>query len=106
MDVRRVDGGDIWGVVRPWRGVGLLLDNLPGLGGVARWLVDDDGSVGLGDVAGRRGRGEANDLVLAAAVLGLRLHLDLGVLFILQLRVTDVFVSVVVFFLALAGGEA
>ena len=101
-----MDGGDIWGVVRPWRGVGLLLDNLPGLGGVARWLVDDDGSVGLGDVAGRRGRGEADDLVLAV-VLGLRLHLDFGVLFILHLRVTDVFVSVVVFFfLALAGGVA
>ena len=108
IDVRRVDGGDIWGVVRPWRGVGLLLDNLPGLGGVARWLVDDDGSVGLGDVAGRRGRGEANDLVLAAAVvLGLRLHLDLGVLFILHLGVADVLVAVIVFvLLTRVGGEA
>ena len=103
-----MDGGDIWGVVRPWRGVGLLLDNLPGLGGVARWLVDDDGSVGLGDVAGRRGRGEANDLVLAAAVvLGLRLHLDLGVLFILHLGVADVLVAVIVFvLLTRVGGEA
>ena len=100
-----MDGGDIWGVVRPWRGVGLLLDD-PGLGGVAWGLVDDDGAIGLGDVAGRRGRGEADDLVLAV-VLGLRLHLDFGVLFILHLRIADVFVSVVVFFfLALAGGEA
>ena len=69
-------------------------------------LVDDDGAIGLGDVAGRRGRGEADDLVLAV-VLGLRLHLDFGVLFILHLRIADVFVSVVVFFfLALVGGEA
>ena len=72
---------------------------------MAGWLVDDDGAIGLGDVAGCRGRGEADDLVLAV-VLGLRLHLDFGVLFILHLRITDVFVSVVVFFLALAGGEA
>ena len=70
-------------------------------------MVDDDGAIRLGDVAGCRGRGEADDLVLAVAVvLGLRLHLDFGVLFILHLRIADVFVSVVVFFLALAGGEA
>ena len=68
-------------------------------------MVDGDGTIRLGDVAGCRGRGEADDLVLAfAAVLGLRLHLDLGVLFILHLLVADVFVSVVVFFLVLTGG--
>ena len=70
-------------------------------------MVDDDGAIRLGDVAGRRGRGEADDLVLAV-VLGLRLHLDFGVLFILHLHllIADVFVTVVVLFLALVGGEA
>ena len=70
-------------------------------------LVDGNSSVGLGDVAGHWGRGEADDLVLAV-VLGLRLHLDFGVLFILHLHllIADVFVTVVVLFLALVGGEA
>ena len=70
-------------------------------------MVDDDGAIRLGDVAGCRGRGEADDLVLAV-VLGLRLHLDFGVVFVLHLHllIADVFVTVVVFFLALVGGEA
>ena len=71
-------------------------------------LVDGNSSVGLGDVAGHWGRGEANDLVLAVAVvLGLRLHLDLGVLLVLHLGVADVLVAVIVFvLLTRVGGEA